>query len=66
VVQKKVDALSNDVQSKIDALSNDLQSKVVALSNDLQSMNGKVNGIEDELKELKVMLTKMMDMMARE
>jgi hypothetical protein len=29
-------------------------------------MNGKVNGIEDELKDLKVMMTKMMDMMARE
>jgi gas vesicle protein len=62
-VQRKVDALSNDLQSKVDALSNDLQSKVDALSNDMQSMNGKVN---DELKDLKVMMTKMMDMMARE
>jgi outer membrane murein-binding lipoprotein Lpp len=61
-----VHSLTNDVQSKVDALSNDLQSKVDALSNDVQSMNGKVNGIEDELKDLKVMMTKMMDMMARE
>jgi outer membrane murein-binding lipoprotein Lpp len=76
-VQSKVDALSNDVQGKVDALSNDvhslsndvqskvddLQSKVDALSNDMQSMNGKVN---DLLEDLKVMMTKMMDMMARE
>jgi outer membrane murein-binding lipoprotein Lpp len=69
-MQGKVDALSDDVQSKVDALSNDvqskvddLQSKVDALSNDMQSMNGKVN---DLLEDLKVMMTKMMDMMARE
>jgi gas vesicle protein len=73
-VQSKVDALSNDVQSKVDALSNDMQSKVDAFSNNMQSkvdtlskeMNDKVNGIEDELHDLKVMMTKMMDMMARE
>jgi hypothetical protein len=40
-----------------------MQSTVDSLS---KEMNDKVNGIEDELKDLKVMMTKMMDMMARE
>jgi outer membrane murein-binding lipoprotein Lpp len=79
-VQSKVDALSNDVQSKVDALSNDVQSKVDALSNDVQSklvqskvvqskvdaLSNDVQSMKDDLKDLKIMMTKIMDMMARE
>ena len=74
-VESKMDALSNDmrekvnaVESKVDALSKDMQdkvnaveSKVDALSNDVRD---KVGAVQEELRELKYMMTKLMEMIA--
>ena len=56
-VESKVDALSNDMRDKVDAV----ESKVDALSNDVRD---KVGAVQEELRELKYMMTKLMEMIA--
>ena len=56
-VESKVDALSKDMQDKVNAV----ESKVDALSNDVRD---KVGAVQEELRELKYMMTKLMEMIA--
>eukprot|EP00956_Cyclotella_meneghiniana_P042106 scaffold248356_cov60-Cyclotella_meneghiniana.AAC.1 len=58
-VKNRVDALSNHMQSRIDALSTDMQEKV-----DL--VEGKVDSVKSEIKELKEMMSTLMGMMAKD
>ena len=71
-MQAKMDALSNGIESKVDALSNGIESKVDdkmdavenkmdVLSNDVRD---KVGAVQEELRELKYMMTKLMEMIA--
>eukprot|EP00956_Cyclotella_meneghiniana_P042191 scaffold248390_cov94-Cyclotella_meneghiniana.AAC.2 len=70
-VDSKVDALSNDMRNKVDAVDSKvdaIESKVDALSNDMRNkvdaVDSKVDDMQDELRELKDMMTKLMNMIA--
>ena len=71
----KVDALSNDMRNKVDAVDSkvdDMRNKADALSNDMRNkmdaVDSKVDALssdmQDELRELKGMMTKLMNMIA--
>lgn len=68
-VKNKVDALSSNtegMQSKIDALSSDLQGRANAHSSDMHGrvdlVEGKVDSVKSEIKELKDMMSTLMGM----
>ena len=67
-VEGKVDALSNDKRDKVDTLSSDMRDKVDTLSSDVRdkvdAVESKVDTIQDELKELKEMMSKLMGIVA--
>ena len=72
-IKDKMDALSSNVQENVKALSNDVRNKVDAVESKVDAVESKVdaveskvdalsNDVQNELRELKDMMTKLMEM----
>eukprot|EP00956_Cyclotella_meneghiniana_P040818 scaffold206212_cov43-Cyclotella_meneghiniana.AAC.1 len=68
-VERKVDAVQDAVKSTVDAVESTVdavESKVDAVESKVDAVESKVDAVQDELSELKVMMTKLMEMLANQ